>query len=224
LAAGKGTRLRSASGGRPKCLVEVVDEPLLVRQVKLITAAFPALNRVAVVVGFRQQDVRAVGGPKLDYVENPRYETTNTATSLQLALRRSSEDSLIVNGDVFFKPPAMEAVRAPGNVAVCEFKTPLSPEEVQVVVEDDRIVRIGKDIGGVAEAVGIYSTTNVWNELYLARYSSADEGRYYEDVFDRALSSGPPFRAAELATGLAVEIDTPMDLERALEMAAAGDG
>ena len=57
LAAGRGGRLRGAAGDRPKCLARVGARTLLERQMQALRAC--GVDDIAVVVGYRADDVRA---------------------------------------------------------------------------------------------------------------------------------------------------------------------
>jgi choline kinase len=222
LGAGRGQRMQAGSEGLPKVFLAPAGEPLLTRQVRLLKASFPALDAITVVVGFRADRVRELGGPELRYVENADFAATNTAASLFLALRHDQQDAVLLNGDVFFDGVALSRMSQALDGALCEFKPEVDPEEVQVILNDQgQVKRIGKDIGGVAEAVGIYRLSTALIEHYLSCYTMDDRSRYYEDVFNRLIEEAtPPLEAVALADGLAMEIDTPQDLLRVQSLVA----
>jgi choline kinase len=217
LAAGHGTRLGAAGKGLPKALLSIDGQSLLARQRSLISAAFPEIEAITVVVGFQADAVRQAGGPELRYVLNNAFATTNTATSLYLALGRDDQDALLLNGDVFCDKEAVKRARGLVNGAVCEFKPNVQAEEVQVKIDADGLVsEIGKDLDGCAEAVGIYRLSRHFNCEYLACYSCQDSTRYYEDVFNSMIAlGGLGLEATSIGNGWAIEIDTPADLARA---------
>lgn len=217
LGAGRGSRLGAMSNGLPKVLLSIGGEYLLDRQRSLIAQAFPEIEAITVVVGFRVAEVQAVGGPTMRYVQNDAFMTTNTATSLYLALQLDDQDALLLNGDVFCDLGALRNARQLANGAVCEFKPRVDAEEIQVCLSDDGWVnQIGKDIGGCAEAVGIYRLSHDFLRRYRAHYTDLDAGRYYEDVFNRMITvERMRFEAVPLGAGRAIEIDTPADLARA---------
>jgi choline kinase len=216
LGAGRGSRLGAANGGLPKPLLQVQGKTLLERQLALAEQVFPEIDHVSIVVGFRADVVRESVPLGVHCVENPDFVTTNTAASVYVALSNRLTDSLLLNGDVFFDREALERARSVTNGAVCEFKDMVDPEEVQVTVgRSSEIQRIVKNIGGVAEAVGIYRISTGFATTFVQAYLPRDRVRYYEDVFDRLLLRGfGPFIAAGLEGAIAVEIDTPADLDR----------
>ena len=216
LGAGRGIRLGAANPGLPKPLLQIGGEVLLHRQLRLLNQVFPDLDATTVLVGYRADVVRSVGGNGLRYSFNPEFESTNTAFSLKLALETDPQDAILLNGDVFFDSSAIECVRSLCDGAACEFKANVEREEIQVIVDGAQIREIGKDIGGAAEAVGIYRMSSSFIRSYLNEYRVEDSTAYYEDVFNRILAVGDVgFRAARLQSGCAIEIDTPADLAAA---------
>ncbi|HVG18201.1 MAG TPA: NTP transferase domain-containing protein, partial [Blastocatellia bacterium] len=83
LAAGKGLRLNGVAGATPKCLMEVGGITLIERQIQAFKAS--GIDDLAVVVGFEAERVRAACGPEVRFVENTRFDETNSMYSLWLA-------------------------------------------------------------------------------------------------------------------------------------------
>jgi choline kinase len=166
--------------------------------------------------------VREATNHELVYVENSRYAETNTAASLYCALQADAREAILLNGDVYFDEAALRRASHTTLGAVCEFKEDVDPEEVQFLLASDGSVRgIGKDIGGAGEAVGIYRLSAAFISYYLRYYTTRDERRYYEDVFDRILrlEDVRNFETLHLDGAVAIEIDTPADLRRVREVA-----
>lgn len=218
LGAGRGIRLGPSNPGVPKLLLEVGGQTILDKQVAALRR-LSWIDDIHVVVGFRKELVEELGGPGLRYIANDDFDTTNTAASLQCAFERLGRGAIVLNGDVVFDDAAIGRLADVGSGAICEFKE-VDAEEVQVTLgAGDEIERIGKDIGGVAEAVGIYRFGDDLVGAYLAEYDAGRDARtYYEDVFNRVLDAAGPFKAVSLEGASAMEIDTPADLERAIAM------
>src|SRR6201993_5038542 len=117
LAAGRGTRIRSVHGERPKCLIEVDDTTILDHQLEALSMA--GINEVAIVVGYEKEQivdhVRRKGPDyqRIHFIENPAFAITNNIYSLWLALEWLRGDSFIVlNADVIFDADILDiAVR-----------------------------------------------------------------------------------------------------------------
>ena len=102
LTAGRGGRLREVTGERPKCLAQVAGSTLLERQLRALRGT--GIARIAVVTGYCPADVRRAGGPRIDYVHNDAFASTNSLYSLWLARDLLSEGFLVMNCDVLFHP------------------------------------------------------------------------------------------------------------------------
>jgi choline kinase len=76
LAAGRGSRLGTYTKQRPKCLVEVDERPLIEHQIELLTQA--GVDEICVVVGYRQEAIRAMVGDRAHYIENTAWDETNS--------------------------------------------------------------------------------------------------------------------------------------------------
>jgi choline kinase len=100
LAAGRGLRLRDVVGDRPKCLARVGSCTLLERQIRSLRGC--GLDDIAVVAGFRADDIRAGCGPDVDVVVNADYDATDSLYSMSLARELIGDGFIVLNGDVLF--------------------------------------------------------------------------------------------------------------------------
>lgn len=155
LAAGQGTRIRTAHGERPKCLIRFDHSgwTILDQQIQGLLSA--GVTDIGIVVGYEKDQI--IGHVKRNYgdrlyrfrfIENPAFATTNNIYSLWMArtwLKNSSFAAL--NADTAFDegllPPALLS-RAPITMIV---DPAWRDETMKVVIEGNRIVRISKQIG-----------------------------------------------------------------------------
>jgi choline kinase len=110
LAAGFGSRLIPLTDGAPKCLTLVNGTPILLNALGALACA--GVKECVIVTGYMAQAVEsAVGGShsgmKVRYVLNEHYAKTNDMYSLLLASDALVEGALVVEGDVFFRPPLL---------------------------------------------------------------------------------------------------------------------
>jgi choline kinase len=204
LAAGIGKRLKDVTEGMPKCLLKIGGKTILERQLEAL-AGFD----VIMVVGYKA-DVLKKLHPNLKFVYNPDYETTNTIHSLGLAL--NGKDTFVLNGDVIFDKKIIGLMDKPSCAAV-EFKN-VHPEEIQVILEGkDDIVRIGKNINGTGEAIGIYRFSSNFCKKLKDQISDMDKNLYYEDAIDKILPMD--FKTVDIGDLAAKEIDFKEDLDQA---------
>jgi choline kinase len=119
LAAGFGTRLSPLTDGAPKCLTLVNGTPILLNALEALASA--GVRECTIVTGYMAQAVeRAIGerhrGLKVRYILNELYAQTNDMYSLLLARDTLEEGALVLEGDVFFRPPLLaEAADAMGS-------------------------------------------------------------------------------------------------------------
>lgn len=142
LAAGLGSRLRPYTDLVPKPLVEVLGTPILHNALRNLEAV--GVREVTIVVGYRQEAIRASCGQRfgaldIDYVESTVFERTGSAYSLWLAREALLRgDTYLLEGDVFFELEALRylAIGEAQNVAaVAPFDA--SMEGSAVVLSDN---------------------------------------------------------------------------------------
>lgn len=216
LAAGCGTRLGSAAGGLPKCLVPVGGRPILHHQLEALARA--GVGKVLVVTGYQAEAVRGSGGSRAEYLLNPQYASTNSIYSFFLARERVRPPFVLLHGDTVFDPAILEALLKAGPDALAyDSSSGQDPEHMKVDVRDGRIVDISKEVARErtsGESVGM---------LYLGE-EGAREAFGKAEALIAAGAAGSYWAAAVRECGVQAvdvagltwtEIDTPQDLERA---------
>lgn len=231
LCAGVGGRLRPLTEDRPKCLVEVGGRTIL--ESCLVNLEAAGIVEVVLVTGYMSDLVERHAlersRARVTFVRNPEYARTNTAVSLNLALKGMDSDFVLVNGDVLFDRGILDdLLRHPSrNCLAVDPDIPLDGEEVKVVVRDGRVEKVGKDADpslSLGEAIGL---NKIGRELVpdLAAVYDGLEGRgelghYFEKGFDEICGSNGTGRSAfgVVLTGRRpwVEIDTLEDYEYAV--------
>lgn len=99
LAAGRGTRISRMIEEIPKSVLPVNGIPLIRRSVMMILEK--GIQPI-VCVGYRQEKIyEALEGLPVKYYYNPFYDVTNSIASLWFARDELSEDTIIMNGDVY---------------------------------------------------------------------------------------------------------------------------
>jgi choline kinase len=230
LCAGRGARLQPLTDDRPKCLIEFDGRVLL----GLCLDSFRAsgIEEIVLVTGYKRELVERFvaerGERGLTFVTNERYAETNTAYSLNLALRVMDAGFVLANGDVLFDRTILRdliACPVPNCVAV-DTDIPLDAEEVKVIVRDGRVSDIGKDLDpsrSLGEAIGLYKIHHGLVEdlrrIYDELESRSELHHYFEKGFERicAENGGGP-RSFGIAPTLRrpwVEIDTREDFVHA---------
>lgn len=163
LCAGRGGRLFPLTKDRPKCLLEFGPTTVLECCLDNLNAA--GIRDTLLVTGYKKEAVEALvkskGYTHVAFVVNEKFGTTNTAYSLNLALKSVDSDFILVNGDVLFNPSILESLlRHPGrNCIAVDSDIALDSEEIKVKARDGRVEKIGKEVDprqSLGEAIGLY--------------------------------------------------------------------
>src|SRR5215475_9338021 len=225
LAAGRGTRIRSIHGERPKCLISFEGEAILDHQINGLFAA--GIREIGIVVGYEsQQIVRHIEKRYREYLHrfsfiyNPKFETTNNIYSLWVArdwIR--GEAFMCLNADVLCKPDIL--------IAAARTTAPISmivdpdwrDETMKVVIRDGRIVGMSKQISE-REFSGTYIgitafSADVGSRFFrkMERWIAAGKVNEFFNVAVQDLADEGVLVSAISTVGLPwAEIDDPSDL------------
>jgi L-glutamine-phosphate cytidylyltransferase len=152
LAAGRGTRIRSIHGERPKCLISFEGEAILDHQIHGLFAV--GIREIGIVVGYEsEQIIKHVEAGYRDYlhrfsfIHNSKFESTNNIYSLWLArdwLR--GEAFMCLNADVLCEPdiliPAAKSTAPISMIVDPQWRD----ETMKVIIRDGRVAKMSKKI------------------------------------------------------------------------------
>lgn len=150
LAAGAGTRLSGSDVVRPKCLASFGGTPLIELQLRALRSC--GVHEIVVVVGFEAERVRRATGHDVRFVENARFEETNSLYSLWLARASLRGGFVVLNCDVLFHPVMLADLLTARHedALLVSYPQPGEPrfgdEEMKVSVRRGRVVDIRKDL------------------------------------------------------------------------------
>ncbi|MGP1459752.1 MAG: aminotransferase class I/II-fold pyridoxal phosphate-dependent enzyme [Treponema sp.] len=236
LAAGMGKRLKSYTKDATKCMVKVNGKTLIEYTIEALIQN--KIWRLVVVVGYKgallkdfiasKFNKENLNGMKIEYIENPVYDTTNNIYSLFLAgSEMAKDDTILLESDLIFKPEILSRLIASPdkNLAV------VSPFEAWMdgtctLLDENRCitgmldkVRFNwEDTAHYYKTVNIYKFSKEFSAQYylpfLDAYQKAfGKNEYYEQVL-KVIS----FLSSASLKGLIVsgsdwyEIDDPADL------------
>jgi choline kinase len=225
LAAGAGTRFNGAL--HPKCLALFDERTLISFQLSALRSC--GVTDITVVVGFASDTVRLACGPHVRFVENTRFQETNSLYSLWLARPVLHEGFVVMNCDVLFHPALLADLLTSrhDNALLVSYpdldEAGWGDEEMKVQVRRGRVVDIDKGLSsrdadgenvGIAKfsAGGASRLISMMDELVAADHLRAWAPRAFK-AFARhnALyaigTRGLPW----------TEIDTPEDYRHARE-------
>lgn len=236
LAAGMGKRLKSYTKDATKCMVKVNGKTLIEYTIEALAAN--KIERLVVVVGYKgallkdfiasKFNKENLNGMKIDYIENPVYDTTNNIYSLFLAgSEMAKDDTILLESDLIFKPEILNRlISSPDkNLAVVSPFESWMDGTCTLLDENNCITGIldkvrfnWADTAQYYKTVNIYKFSKEFSEQYylpfLDAYQKAfGKNEYYEQVL-KVIS----FLSSASLKGLVVsgsdwyEIDDPADL------------
>ena len=236
LAAGMGKRLKSYTKDATKCMVKVNGKTLIEYTIEALAAN--KIERLVVVVGYKgvllkdfiasKFNDKNLNGMKIDYIENPVYDTTNNIYSLFLAgSEMAKDDTILLESDLIFKPEILSRLIATPdkNLAVVSPFESWMDGTCTLLDENNCITGIldkvrfnWADTAQYYKTVNIYKFSKEFSEQYylpfLDAYQKAfGKNEYYEQVL-KVIS----FLSSASLKGLVVsgsdwyEIDDPADL------------
>jgi L-glutamine-phosphate cytidylyltransferase len=148
LAAGVGKRLWPVTQHRPKCLIEVGGQSLLVRYLEALAGV--GVQQAVIVVGYKQEMIRAVAGDGLSGVD-VRYLTSDqyqrgSITSLWRAREELTGDVLIMDADVLFHRQILKRLIASASptALLLDDTVTQQTEECMAIVRGGRVVALSK--------------------------------------------------------------------------------
>ncbi|MEK9137849.1 MAG: phosphocholine cytidylyltransferase family protein, partial [Bacteroidota bacterium] len=220
LAAGVGSRLGAVSNGLPKCLLPIGDRPLIEHQLEALADA--GIGPVLVVLGYEGDEVRNAVGYRAEYIENPRYEETNSLYSLWLARQWVTGAFVLINSDILFHPDVLDRLLTKGgNALAFDASSTSGQEQTKVFVREGRVWDLGKDLSPDlvrGESLGMLVFDSEGSAALFGRVDAmikngGEKSWVMEAV--RSMCSAVHIRAVNV-TGLPwVEMDFPFDVDRA---------
>lgn len=211
-AAGLGRRMKSYG---PKALIEVAPRQTLIgRQLWILREHFPRAELV-VVVGFEAEKVARTLPAWVRVVKNEQYEVTNVARSVEMGLRVSrSERVLVVYGDLVFSPGTFAGLPMGESFALLDTQGQLRELEVGCTVVDGEVTYLS--YGLPTKWAQIMLLTG--RELALFRrlaLPNAKRKHFGYEILNEVLEHDGRLAAIEPVKMKLVEIDTSKDIAAA---------
>ncbi len=145
LAAGRGSRLGRYSPDTPKCLLEVGRRRLIDHQLEACAEA--GIAPVCLVVGYCADEIREVVGIRAEYVNNPRWATTNSMYSFWQARDWIKGPVLVMNCDIIFEPAILARLLAAGGDALAyDSSSGSGIEHMKIKVAGGRVLDMSKGL------------------------------------------------------------------------------
>ena len=217
LAAGIGSRLGKAY---PKTLTYLKDgKSILSHQ---IDGLCQYVNRddIYIVVWYKKGIIMEVF-PDLHYINNDRYNVTNTSQSLLIALNQfPKKDILWLNGDIVYDHRVIKRLISAPNSSMAVNTAKVGDEEVKYKTnESGYVTEISKEVKKPeGESVGIHKIPANEVPLLIKYLSMCKDKDYFEKGLEMAIQNGLKVAPIDISDLNCIEIDFPEDLDAANNM------
>ena len=148
LAAGRGSRLAPITDSVPKGLINVGEETIAERMVRILHEQGIDLDDICFVTGYKSECYEKLFAHTLHNVD---WDTCENYSSVLLALEEFNDnDFLFLDSDLLFAPDVIKAVLEceHPNVLTCMLSDDLKESTGVIADGHGRVLRIGKDIEG----------------------------------------------------------------------------
>jgi choline kinase len=224
MAAGIGSRLKKQLGNQPKCCTEVAGEALIERMLRLL--AEKGIRDVALVLGYQSEVVigRLRGKTEARSYVNPFFNVTNSISSLWFAREEldGQDDTVILNGDLFFEPSLLDAVvESSGNAVMFADPRRVEDADYRFGYDNGLLRRYGKNLP-VADTTGEYIGVAKIRRALVGEFRAGLEvlvaaqqhGLWWEDVLYNLCATQRPINVVEITDSFWAELDYIEDYER----------
>jgi choline kinase len=220
MAAGVGSRLQGITGGRPKCLIQAGEQTLLARMIGQLQDR--GIHDISVITGYKSALVHAEFPLGVRKIHNPFYRVTNSIASLWLARGLLTEDTLLMNADLYFESEVLDIALAQCHpVAMLSDCTRIESADFRFRTRGDRIVAAGKNIPDAetdCEYVGIVRLDRDFIETFRTRLEKMINegcfGDWWEAVLYSFLGEHVQIRCADVGAAFWTEVDHAVDYAR----------
>lgn len=231
LAAGKGERLMPLTNNTPKSLLELANGTSVLES-QLLSIHAADIRKVAIVTGYLTEQIEAKinkysaeYGIEFQIIYNPFYDVSNNLISLWQAKHYMDEDFIIINGDDIFKDSVIKELNHQKvNAKICmviDRKERYDQDDMKLIIEKDRILKIGKDLDEKdvnGESIGmirVMGDGREWVVNCMERMVRKKENLhvFYLEMFQELINQGTGIGYYEVDANDWAEIDFHPDLE-----------
>lgn len=163
LSAGQGRRLLPLTESNPKCALHVAGRSILEAQLGEIAKC--AIDEVLVVTGFGADRVdkilSGIKAPPVRTLFNPFFALSDNLGTCWVAGSEMHEPFVLINGDTLFESDILQALLDSADSSpvtlVTDAKGSYDDDDMKVVVDGDRLKRVGKQLseGVNGESIGM---------------------------------------------------------------------
>ena len=226
LAAGFGSRLGKITNGKPKSFLQINNETLIERAVRLLHER--GISDVHVVTGYKNELMEDKLKGKAVCHHNPLYFCTNVLASFSVAMTALRDDFIFLHADTIFETSILDQLlAAKGDMVLpIDFKK-VQEEEMKVRVDQHQnIVEISKEIPlelAHGEFMGLAKISQgVLDEVRNAVIEELQSKKllqsYFEGAIQNMIDKGATISSLDISDKSWIEIDFEEDYHKAVEL------
>ena len=220
MAAGVGSRLLGINGGRPKCLILARGQTLLGRMIGQLRDR--GVHDISVITGYKSALLEAELPPWVDQIHNPFYSVTNSIASLWLAREFLTEETLLMNADLYFEPEVLDIALAQTHlVAMLSDRRRIESADFRFRTRGDSILEASKHISDPdtnCEYVGIVRLDRSFIGVFRDRLEEMIQRGCFSDWWEAVLYSflggDVDIKCADVKGAFWTEVDHAVDYAR----------
>ena len=227
LAAGVGSRLGPLTDNKPKCLVEVLNKPILQYQIEAYKKA--DISDVIIVTGYLSEKIRnyleshRFNNISTQLIDNKDFRTTNNMYSFWLTKDYINGECILLNGDVVFDPEILKELRdsSISNLIASDIGV-YKEENMKIKISNGVIKEISKTIPKsdfFATTLDTYKISNIAKnrlfDIIEMKYIQKNDLNQWIEVALQDLFEFEKFYPIDIKHKNWVEIDCVQDLQEA---------
>lgn len=225
LAAGKATRLQPLTKDIPQALLEIGGKKILEKQFDALSAGGVKKEDIIVVTGYLFEEIeRFCQKHGIETSFNPFFDVSGTAASLWSVKHELTKGFLFLYSDVLFDKKLIQKVlNNQEDIVLAIKKNGLRPEAEKVIESAGIITGIGKATTDKenGEFIGVAKFSEAGAEKITEEIKNTLKGNLdasFIDMIHNLLSQGEKITACDIESSLFIDIDFPVDFEKAKEI------
>jgi len=226
MAAGFGSRIEKITNNMPKSFLEINDEKLIERAIRLLKER--DINDITVVTGYKSELFIELLDKKIKLAHNPLYFCTNVLASFACGMGNLKGDFIFLHADTIFDETILDDLIASSVsdiILPVDYKSCIE-EEMKVITVDGNVTMIHKSIDlkiAEGEFIGIAKIGScILDKLKSAVIAELKEKNNHQDYFEAAIQNlidqGNNIKTIATNGRPWVEIDFPEDFEVAKKL------
>ncbi|MBT4106852.1 MAG: phosphocholine cytidylyltransferase family protein [Proteobacteria bacterium] len=221
MAAGIGARLNSILGDKPKCLLTIDGQTMIRRIIDLFHQR--DIKDITVITGYNSHLIhQELAGCDVQFFHNPFFQVTNSIASLWLARELLTEDTILMNADLFFEEEILDlALKQSKDCVMLSDCTRIENADFRFGVQGDRIYKAGNQLENHetdCEYVGIVRIDGRFISTFKNRLSQmiseGDFRNWWEGVLYMFITDGLPVHHVDVSGIFWSEVDNLADYNR----------